>query len=187
MKNKKLHSYLRNPILIVIICVIVVAGTGFALHGRKNKENVTPDETPVAQQTPETINFDPPTEEEKNQSEQHKQELIRQSQLGQTQPAPPKSVIPIITDASQYNDNIEVRAYVSGIIESGGKCNLTFTQGTQQLLRTVDGLPDAKVTRCNPAVIPKSTFPALGQWTLIISYSSQQSSGVSDPWQLEIK
>lgn len=138
----------------------------------------------VPEAAAEKINLDPPTEEDKERVDSHKEELVRQQESQQTNSG---SVKPVITDAGQYDQEIEVRAFVPGIFESGGNCVVAFTKGSQNVSKQVPAVSEATTTRCSKLSVPRSEFPSTGTWSVTVAYKSVANSGTSDSKTLEVK
>ena len=117
-----------------------------------------------------TVNMDPPTEEEKQAGDQQKQENVDK----ENQPAPTTANVNIV-DASQYNDLIEVRAYVSNVIEASGNCVITLEQAGKQVTKTVVARADAKTTQCTTIDIPRNEIPSAGTWNVTVNYNGSIS------------
>lgn len=171
-KFKKTSSgkKLRIGILLVVIALLV----GIYMYAtRKNSDNSSETDTSVS----DGINMAPPTDAEKAATEQHKADLEKQqnntapaSTSGKTQ------VTPIITSAS---DN-EVRAYVPGIVEEGGTCTATATQGSLTRTGTSVGIDNVSNTQCPPISINIES----GSWSVIVSYGSNKAEGTSSPFKV---
>lgn len=142
------------------------------------------------------INYNPPTEEEKQATEDHKDNLAEKDDDDTQPPATDngglKQVKPFISVAQQfkddqYGDRIEVHAYVPEIIESGGKCSFTFSQGGNQVAWQTDGLPNVSTTNCDTALVPRDKFPQTGTWSLVINYKSSNAEGTSDAIEVKVE
>lgn len=92
----------------------------------------------------------------------------------------------IITDASQYGDDIEVRAFMPSIVESG-TCTVEFKKGTEEFRVEEAAYADATTTICTNSLIKRDMFPSSGNWTVTVSYSSDNYSGVSEERIVEIQ
>lgn len=73
---------------------------------------------------------------------------------------------------------IEVRAFVSGVIEGDGTCTATFTNNSSSITQSSPGFIDATTTQCEPMIISKSKLSP-GQWKVTVQYTSPTSTGVS--------
>ena len=182
VQNKKTAG--RKRIVILLVAILLIGLLGFAAIKLLNRSSTKPAST---ENNGETINFSPATEEEKTQADKIKEDLANQ----QNQTPPPsgsqKSVTPIITDAGQYDDKVEIRAYIPNVLENGGKCTYTLKKDAEQITKTVGGMAGPQTTQCESIGVPVSEFPSKGTWTLTVSYLSASSSGSSEPWQVEIK
>ncbi len=182
VNNRKRANNKRAILLVVFL--LLLAGLAFAGYRLNNRNSAKPANTESAG---ETINYAPGTDEEKAQTDKHKEDLANQ----QNQTPPPtggdKKVMPIITDATQYEDKVEVRAYIPSLIENGGKCIYTFRKDSAQVIRTVDAQAGPQTTQCESIGILASEFPVKGTWVLTVSYSSASSNGSSDAQNVEVK
>lgn len=134
------------------------------------------------------LNLSGPTDEEKQAGDVQKQ---KQEQEPSTRSASNEAK-PVITSAGQYDNPqygkvIEVRALVTGVYESGGKCTATLKLGQAIVTRAVEALQDATTTRCDVVIIPRVEFPTAGEWELVVSYSSAAYSGKSDVTQVKVQ
>lgn len=140
----------------------------------------------------DTINYGPPTDEEKTAGELKKQEIIEQ-ETRQRQPSSlnnpnpkNKNVDVIITDASQYDDIIEVRSFVPNHYEDG-TCTIKFEKDSDSFSKSAPAYKDISTTICTNPEIKRSEFSSSGNWTVIVSYSSATASGNSEKQKITIK
>jgi hypothetical protein len=184
MKNKKIKI-----LLFIAITLTIVGGVIVWMR--------LADVGPFAKETGTTtgsdgINYGPPTDEELQQTEDHKNSLGDQKDKDSGQKDNFLKVVPFISIAqqmqdSQYGDVVIVRAYVSEIVESGGACTITFTKDGKTFTKTVSGQPDASTTNCDTVMIPRSEFSSAGKWSVTVSYKSAKASGASQPTEVEVK
>lgn len=121
-----------------------------------------------------TINMDPPTEEEKKAGDEQKDKIVYEQQN------PPKATDTasiVIVDASQYNNAVEVRAFINNRIDQDGTCTVTFTKGSATVTRTRTATPDASTSQCGLFSIPTGEFAGKGTWNLTVSYASGSAKG----------
>lgn len=120
----------------------------------------------------ETINYDPPTNEEKNAGDAIKQEIIDNEQKN----PPEKSIVKVIlVDSSQYGDEIEVRAFVENFVEDGN-CTINFTNGDKSIDKTVPAFADASSTPCITLTLPVKDFPEAGMWSVKVTYNNKNNT-----------
>lgn len=85
-----------------------------------------------------------------------------------------------ITKAAKTSDKstVQVRAYVSNVVEDGGKCSAVFKKsGYDDLVVTSTAFADATTTQCGVLDIASSEFPSTGTWQLSVSYTSGSFTG----------
>jgi hypothetical protein len=128
------------------------------------------------------ITYASATKEEQAASDKQKQ-----ADLNQESTPPPTTASVNISDANQYDDTVEVRAYVSNAVEDGGTCTTVFTKGTTNFSVDTKAFKDASTTQCGAIDVARSKFSASGKWSVIVRYASPSISGQSQPSQLDIK
>jgi hypothetical protein len=178
--KKKISSRFRYLAIGAIVVVLVVASsTWFYLHLTPSKHRNT--------YIPSTVIYAPATPQEKAETDQHKQDIVNnQGQSGSSAPpSTPASVTPIIVDANQYGNVVEVRGFVPQITESNGTCTYTFN-GASTFTRQQAAVADATTTRCPALDLPTSLF-APGTWNTTITYISSAHTGTSESKSFEVK
>lgn len=74
---------------------------------------------------------------------------------------------------------VEVGAYVAALDEAG-TCTLVLTNSGTSQTQTIDALTDASTMSCGGFAISGSNLSP-GTWNAVVSYSSEQFSGSSEP------
>lgn len=172
--SKQVWSRRKIIIGLIIISLVALAATGFYYNnGNKTSDHVKRDVS-----LDKDINYDPPTEEEIKSSDAQKDENLKQEEAARNQPSDIKPNI-VVVDASQYDKVVEVRAYVSNILEDGGKCTAVFTRNGTTVSKASNAFRDATTTQCRPIEIPRSEFPTAGEWQVVMKYKSATTSGES--------
>lgn len=175
----------RKKIFLPIIAGLILLGGLIFVLNRKSVLRLPflPDNKPLAPPTAvsESINYNPPTQQEKTETE------VFKKNLGDTVPpvtpkptpgAPKSSVTPIMTTWSA-TPNVEVRGYVPGINEDGGTCTLTLTKGGQTVTASGAATPDATTVSCGLITINWGKLSP-GAWSATLSYSSPHYEGGSN-------
>lgn len=182
MKSYRYKSKKRG-ILIAIAVIALFGASAVALE----KLEITNfyDKKPVSNE-PEvrptnSINYEPPTDQEISETEQHKRSIDSQNNTVEEERAP-SGVTPIITSADQTT----VRAYISGISEDGGTCTATFTQGTVSFPKQSSGFRDVNSTICEPIRLDRSDFNNGGEWSVVIAYKSSLVEGKSQEVKIKV-
>lgn len=166
----------------------LLAGFGvwrFVVHNDKNDskmKNTSASKSGSSDNEP-TVNYDPPTPQDKTENERHKDELIQQQQS----PTPSSNVTPIITSYGQYSGNIEVSSIVPSIIEDSGTCTLTASMGSNKVTKQTTAIRNAQDTTCPTFTIPRSEFATPGNWTINVKYSSAKYSGTSEDKTIKVE
>ncbi len=173
--KKVLHSK-KNLILAGLVIVLLITGAFIYKNHDSSSENNTT-------LTPEgLINLNSPSQDEINDTEAHKESLVKQ---GQQTPSSNGLIqaTPVITSANQN----EVRGFVSGVVEDDGDCIATFKQGSNSFTAQSKGMMDATTTICTPINLSRDKFSAPGEWTLTLVYTSTKAKGESQPIKIEVK
>lgn len=182
-KNKKSRKKLFIILLASVIAICLVLFTLEKLHVI-NLYTKSPDK--AGEQSEGSINYGPPTDDEKNAADTQKtknQEKEEQRNDSEKQSNTGASVI--ITDAGQYDNVIEVRAFMPDHYEDG-ICTIVFTQNSQTISKETPAYRDASTTICTNPLIKRSEFPTAGKWQVIVKYKSPGASGQSDQQTLTI-
>ncbi len=175
----------KNVVYILIILVIVgVVGFLGYRHYNNKKSNV--------------ISYSPPTQEEKSSGDEIKKEVVKKQEQEDSQkkdnpeqpygqqPTNSSNATVVITDAGQYDDVIEVRAFVSDRYQEG-TCKITITKDSLYVSKTTQAYKDARTTICTNPLFDRSEFKQAGEWLVVVEYSSQNYSGKSNPLSIKIK
>ena len=120
------------------------------------------------------INYDPPTEEEKQATEDQKDVIIKE-QEGTVPSDPGLSVL--ISRSFQGTSGYNLRTVVDGT--KSGECVATFTKsGQPTVTKTFTVVFEATSAFCKDATVPLSDFGAGGTWNLsiVVKEGNRQSS-----------
>ncbi len=136
-----------------------------------------------------TINYGPPTEQEKKETEEFKDRQGTNS--GTTSPSTPgqkKSVVPVITSWGQDPTTkiVDASGYVAGIYEAGGNCTLTLEKSGQKITESKEAIKDAQTVSCGVIKIDSGRLSA-GIWSATLTYSSSTSQGTSQAVNIEVQ
>ena len=128
-----------------------------------------------------TINYNPPTQAEIDAGNRIKDS---NAEKNGTQDIANYSIV--IVDARQYDNNIEVRSFVSGIVQDGGTCTYTFRTNGAAFTKTSPAVADASHTNCTPLIVPASEFSSPGTWSVSIFYSYENIIASSETKTIEV-
>lgn len=172
----------QKMLVLAAVAALVLAGGAFAWYRHSHK--TTP--APVSQGTPK-IDMSPATPAEVKDSDSHKVADPTPTTPSQTPPATKQSVTPVVVGAGQTGQQVSVRSYVSGVVENGGTCTFTFTNGSASFTKTVTGDADATTTKCPNLTLDTAAFSVKGQWSVKVSYTSTTSQGESSAITFEVQ
>lgn len=178
-KKKALNSRKVTVLIVIFVLLLAVGALAYQRHSDSNSAQDTPSD-----QSNSKINYGPPTEQDKSDTQAHKDDLSQSDQTQTpTDSSGKKQVTPVITEA----DENQVTAYVPGIFEDGGTCTATFSHGSTTLTKTSQGFANATYTNCTPFNLGNSFFNATGQWSVTVAYKSASSEGTSAKTLIEVK
>lgn len=161
---------------LAIVLVLGVSAIAYAAYSDDNNNNLPADNNSPENTSESSINYDPPTDQEVNETEKHKQDLSS-DKVDTTSPSSgAKNVMPFITSATQT----QIRGYISGVFEEGGTCTAVFTKGNTSFQLTAEAFANVNHTTCAPIEVSPGLFSSSGQWSVVLSYSSNTSSGKSE-------
>ena len=165
----------RNKLLFILVLVLLFAGVGaWAWHHHDNQKTNIPTNGNPKVATKPYVNLSPPTAQDKQDTQNHKQELTQSNQpTTPTNSDGKKAVTPVVTSSSVNFIN----GYVAGVFEDGGICTYKITNDStgQVINQTSQGFENASYTSCTP-VHPNLSS---GSWSVVLSYSSSTAEGSS--------
>ena len=173
IKNKK-------NLLIFSLLTLVLLTAGYFTYAYTTKD-LWPFVQNSSTNTQDSINYNPPTEQE-----------IESSQDGKKNSADgehPKDNISVdIAYAGSSDDStyIDIRAFTTGVIEGSGTCTATLTLDSETVIASAKAFIDARSSICEPIEIPLEKFNKPGLWRLVVDYSSPSYSGASVPVEIEV-
>jgi hypothetical protein len=80
---------------------------------------------------------------------------------------------------------VEAGGLVPSIVESGGRCTLTLTQGGSTAGATSEAVDNVTSTSCSEMVVPGDRLSP-GTWQAVLSYESDTAAGASEPVDIEV-
>lgn len=178
----KIKNTSNKRLLLNMLAVALLLGFSMYVYAQFIKEDSRPTVSAPFDLSPASI-------EDQNESDKLK-EAAANTEKQQTTPPPSgdvRTVQPVIVDVGQYGDDIELRSYVSGVVEDNGTCTAIFTKGGLRVSRDVRGSSDATVTQCSRISLSRTEFSEYGAWSVVLNYISSSSSGTTSPTQLEVK
>lgn len=167
--GKKLLFVSITVIALILLLLLILEKTGVTNIYTKNTESTQ------TIQDEGYINYNPPTTEEQQAGNTVKENINSENEPQQL----PNTAEVVIVDANQYENVIEVRAFVSNVIENGS-CKYIFTQNSSEIIKEQPAYADASTTPCTNLEVNRSEFPTSGQWNVEVIYTSTTIAGSSE-------
>lgn len=180
-QNKIQKPSIKKILVIGILIAVFFAATAVVLEksGVTNFYQRTPAPSAAPQDPQPTINLGPPTDEEAAAGDQQKEEIVK-DETAPTPTTPTTTANVVIVDASQYDTEVEVRAFASNVIKDG-TCSFTFKKsGESTIEKSVPAYADASSSPCIALTMARSDFPSGGNWQLTVKYTSEGIEGSAE-------
>lgn len=175
------HKNKKSLFIISLLVILAIGSTLVWWHlGTQREESITPSED-------RTINYGPPSENERRAGDEIKQEIVKQSESDIAPSNSRESVGVAVTTAEQYGSQVEVRAFIQGVIEGGGTCTATFKKDGHTITSSSEAFIDATTSQCKPIFTDRGEFPSGGGWALTVSYDSKGYTGASEVINVAIR
>lgn len=175
----------RQSLLLLLLIVVVVAalaqwGKLPGFHKTHSNSGAAGGNSPtLITKSGSKVDLSPGTPAEQQQIDKQKGQQTTQPVTNESSGSQSlKKVSVFITSTS-----LPVRAYASGIIEDGGTCTATFTQGTTTISKSSTGLANVSYTSCPPI----SPNLSKGKWSVVVSYKSSTAYGTSGAQSIEVQ
>ncbi len=161
-KNKK---KLLSALPLIIVAAAVIAGGLYLLIAQPLKKSEN--ETNTAPTN--TINYDPPSEEEKTTSDAKKDEIIDNINSGDSTPNETDVVVTITrADQAGAGQPLNIRAFIDGT--KTGQCKVIISKSGQSTVeKSFPVVFEGTGSSCQNADIDAGEFSTGGEWTLTIS------------------
>lgn len=181
MKLRKKKKFLNRRLSQVLLLLVLIAIIGLGYHHYHKKSDT------LTTSSGASVNLSAPTASDKAAVNENKGRLSTNKDGSAVSNTSAGSTEVNITYAglNQANSNVEVSAYMPSVLEDGGKCILTMTQGANAVTRQSAAYADVNHTTCTSFSIPRSNFSS-GVWIVKVSYSSPRSSGESPSTSLTL-
>ncbi len=176
-------------IIFIVFATVLVASATTLAYTKKWWPFAEPESTII-----DGINYGPPTSEEVENSQNAKKDILSEDRKSNKntsndeQTTTLKKVTIGVSHADVVEDNVEIRAFVEGVVEGTGTCTATLTKsGSQPVTKSSKAFVDASTSQCQPIFIPLSQFNQDSTWTLVVTYNSPTSTGMSEKIPVNIK
>ena len=193
-KNKKRKNHLSDIFTFIIAAILVaVVVFGIVIMIQQNSPSEGPKQQDARNintasdtlKTEEDLKDENKVAESSNDSKDRAEAQARNEEEDKKTVAQTTSGLkvakPIITfiDDIKDPDFVEVSGYISNLNETGGKCTIVFTKGSDVVSVSTNTLPNATYVSCEAGRIEKSKLSA-GEWKVKIQYKSNYAEGESE-------
>lgn len=183
MQINPFHNWSTKTAVLVGLSLTVLVGTVAALDATNKVDLPFFKDKPTAQPSngEPTVNYAPPTETEKKETEDHKKELVENMDKSTPAAGQKLAVTPVIT--SWYSNVaasvVEVSGYAPGVVETDGNCQIKLTKDNVTRTSSGSATANAQNMSCGTVTIPFSQL-SKGSWNISLRYSSSTAEGNSN-------
>lgn len=176
----------RLPIVIIIAAAAVLLGVGgivFAYRGTLFSAQTQEPPSSRPQDPENDVNYDPPTQQEKEESERQKEEIIENAE---NPPAASDTISAVIIRAEQRTKGgpLSVRALVNGT--SSGTCVVTlYRTNSESVVKEFPVSFEATTSSCGSADIPVEGIDK-GTWNVSLVVKSGNLTSQAQTTQVGI-
>jgi hypothetical protein len=162
---KKLY---KNKKILIALSVIAIAVIGAAVYVKLSHKNPPSDQQKLQQEQKKAA----PTNPKKDN------EASRRQQQSEAQANQGSKVSIYISSLTQDDSMVYVGAIVEG--QSSGTCTANFTSGSNSLTKQAPVGIVTSYYACQGFNVPKSEFPAKGNWSVKVDFSNGSAIGSTD-------
>ena len=188
IKNNK-----TNKAVFSVVLSIVLVASGYLVYAKTTNSSwpFREEATVEVEESTKGVNevdYGPPSSEDIDSSQDAKDRLDSSNSQGAgVTNSPTKSNAHIgISMVDIVNGSVEVRAFISGVIEGDGQCKVRLAKNDLIVSVSSTAFIDSTTTICTPTTIPLSSFKESGDWYLTVNYVSSSSNNTSAPQKVVI-
>lgn len=168
--NKKQPSTSSKKILIIALATVVAAVVAYGVYAMYFAPKPITDKDSQG-----TINYEPPTDEQKAAGDRQKEETINKTDDG-TNPSNGNGSLPVSYSAiNQADEQLLVRALI-GAVSNDGTCTLTLTKGDAVVTKTAGTQSGPNSSTCKGFNVPVSELSP-GSWTILLQVKIGSEQG----------
>lgn len=168
--NKKQSSNTSKKILIIVLAAAATAAVAYGVYlmyfAPKPATNTGPQDT---------INYEPPTDEQKAAGDRQKEETINKTDDNNDPPNGEDSISVSYTAVNQTDGQLLVRALI-GAVSNDGTCSLTLTKGDAVVKKTAGMQSGPNSSTCKGFNISVSELSP-GNWTILLQVKIGSEQG----------
>lgn len=188
IQNKKSHQY-KKILALLLTCLLVIVVITYGIVAKEKSLwpfEFSPSNTPL-DGTSESVNYNPPTNEEIKEGQDAKQRLIDDKEKSEERSNNDYKQVNVgVTFSEVVDGKLEIRAFTPSVIEGDGVCTANLQKGNIKVTESSPAFIDSTTTQCQPIFIPIDKFSLKGVWSLVVSYKSSRSIGESSIIEINI-
>ncbi len=176
--NKKSNKKLILAVALFALTAVIIVVFFVMLKANQQSSSTKQNELGESE-----INYSPPSEEDKKETDQRKEEITKEGAV-----TPQEDIVVTLSRASQIGagEPLNIRTVVTGATE--GTCNITLSKDGQQPVKRELSLSFAGTYyTCENADIPASEFGATGAWNLKINVTNNNKTSNEIVQEVAIK
>ena len=164
--SRKKSKQKPNKLLLVVpfLLVVVLVGSWFVMSRRE--ETASTDTSSDQPTTEETINYEPPSEEEKQETDEN----VDKTKTAEPEPKPVTTnngSVKVVKVWQTSGSDVVVQGSLSG--SSWETCRVTFKKGDSTLAREAPVIYQPDYSTCEGFTIKGADFPSSGSWTVTLT------------------
>lgn len=178
----------NNKTIILVATLLLVAAVAMFLYVRSKQQNNTAN--PNNEPDISSINYSPPSEVDKAETDQNKANLDKRLQNENQSPGSEgvRMVTPVVTFAN-YNEptaTVETGSFIPSVYEEGGNCTLYLKKDGTEVTQQQGAARDAKTTVCGIMRVNRDRLSP-GTWEVSVGYESATAKGISAITSVQVK
>jgi hypothetical protein len=179
MKRTKIKKYSKKKLIITAILILVIlaaAGTFLFLRHKHNEDIRRLSAKPQGQKIENKVNYDPPTDQEKQDQAAQKDDII--NKMDNPPVATDLTVAIIRAGQNGQGTPLNIRTIVDGA--TTGTCTVTFSKdGQANIVKSFPITFEATTSSCSGADVAAADFPAEGTWKMSITAQANNKTSAA--------
>jgi hypothetical protein len=166
--------------LLIIVGILLLALTAGSVYVFAMGGSILGWPARNQEQKSTNIDYNPPTQEQKDAGTNIKQESIDNANKEVQKDETGKKVLDMSVNAVKNGSDLRIQTVISGS-EASGTCTLTMSNqaNSSPITKTADVQAQASITTCKGFTIPLSDI-STGTWTITVKYSSESSTASAE-------
>lgn len=182
-----------STVIVLATLLLVLISLGALVYAYKQNHWPFDNQKNFSETGDDSINYNPPTKQETESSQDAKRKLGDESKRGdfpdnsvEDSSASSKRDVEVgLTIVEVVSSNLEIRAFVSDVISGTGRCVAYVNKGDRTVSRESAAFIDSSTTQCGNVSIPVEELSE-GVWDVWVEFDSPEANGSSEKTKVEI-